>query len=330
MSSIPGACTPVVCDSAFETPGRGIVKKFWVGTAGWSYKDWKGTVYPGKTRRDFKPLQFLTDYFDCAEVNATFYAQPNLYMARGWVRMVSSNPDFLLTIKLLSRFTHERKETLDSQALETFKRGIEPLLSARRFGALLLQFPWSFRYTPENCEYLRKLAAAFLGVPKVVEVRHASWDSPEALDFFRREGLNFCNIDQPKIRDCLGTTAYLTGPIGYVRLHGRNRENWFREDAGRDARYDYYYSAQEIDEWIPRIKKLIEEAEFTFVIANNHYEGQAPANALQIKSKLARQPVAIPPELLRTYPDLAEFAREPAKDVRRSTREVAPAGSDEP
>jgi uncharacterized protein YecE (DUF72 family) len=144
--------------------------------------------------------------------------------------------------------------------------------------------------------------------PLVVEVRHASWNQPEFYAFLEERGVGFCNIDQPLIGRSLAPSNRSTGPVGYIRLHGRNYRDWFREDAGRDARYDYLYSEEELDPWVEKISEVSETASSTYVITNNHFRGQAVVNALQIRSRLERRKVAAPASLLEHYPVLEKSA----------------------
>ncbi|MBI5368770.1 MAG: DUF72 domain-containing protein [Planctomycetes bacterium] len=283
--------------------------RVFVGTAGWSYPDWDGVVYPAERPRGFRPLPYLARWLDCVEVNTTFYRPVTARTAQGWVEQTADRPDFRFTVKLWQRFTHERATAWSAAELSTWKEGIAPLVAAGRLAATVWQFPWSFRNQEESRVWLARLADALPEVPAVVEVRHRSWDTPAALAFLRARGLAFANIDQPALRDCLGPTAHVTAPsLAYVRLHGRNAADWFRPDAGRDARYDYYYNAAELDEWRAHTQALLAEAAAVYVIANNHFRGQAPANALQLKARLAGDRVPVPPALLAAYPDLSAIA----------------------
>ncbi|MHC5080119.1 MAG: DUF72 domain-containing protein, partial [Planctomycetota bacterium] len=179
---------------------------------------------------------------------------------------------------------------------------IDPIAQAGKLGALLLQFPWSFRNIEGNRRWLSKLAKDFAPYPLVVELRHASWLREAAFRFLESLSLAFCNIDQPEMRDSIGPSSRVTAGVGYVRFHGRNREAWFRKDAGRDERYNYLYSTEELNAWVPRIHEIAGRAERTFVIGNNHFKGQAPANILQIKKLVQGGEVKAPPSLLEAFP----------------------------
>jgi len=176
-------------------------------------------------------------------------------------------------------------------------------------GCILVQFPWSFKYLPSNRRYLAELIESFNDYPLVVEVRNASWDNSELYSFLEGKGVGFCNIDQPRFSRQLRPTARATSRVGYVRLHGQNVENWFKEDAGRDQRYNYLYGMDELDPWVKRIKAIADRADSTYVITNNHYRGQAAVNALQIQFLLRGEKVAAPDSLRTVYPQLSAVAK---------------------
>jgi uncharacterized protein YecE (DUF72 family) len=280
-----------------------------VGPAGWSYEDWEGIVYPPKKGSKFDPLAYLADFFDTIELNNTFYRPPSPQMGKSWARRVESNPKFQFTAKLYRNFTHER-EALTEADQNSFKSGLQPLIESGRLGALLLQFPYSFHNNEENRTYLKELADKFKEYPLVLEVRHASWDRSSVYEFLRENQIGFCNIDQPQVSYSIGATKKVTSSIGYLRLHGRNVKEWFREGAGRDARYDYLYNEFELFELTERVRQIAQQAEETFVITNNHYRGQAICNALEIKAKLGEKNLKIPEVLLPHYPQLQEIQME--------------------
>jgi uncharacterized protein YecE (DUF72 family) len=281
----------------------------WTGTAGWSYEDWEGLVYPARREAGFHPLPFLARSIDMVEINSTFYRPASAVMALSWVKKIAPFPRFLFAVKLHQAFTHVR-ENLSSAAADEFKRGLEPIRAARRLAALLVQFPWSYRNTEANRDYLAGLCRLFADYPLALEVRHASWDDPAAYDLLRSLGVCFCNIDQPVLGESLKPSAIVTRPdFSYVRLHGRNYKNWFREGAGRDARYDYLYTLDELGEWAKRIKDLAASSDSVYVITNNHYRGQALANALQLKNLTTGEKLDVPEGLLRQYPVLRDIVQ---------------------
>ena len=274
-----------------------------VGPAGWNYKDWQGVVYPKGTDQ----LKFLSSYFDTIEINSSFYAPPQPETAARWARCVRGNPRFRFTAKAWKRITHEREEAWKSGSLpadcEEVRRGMMPLLEDGLLGVMLVQFPWSFRYTRENLEYL-ELVLRYLGdLPLAVEVRHRSWDHEQFFALLREKRVAFCNVDQPVIGESLRPSARVTSGIGYFRLHGRNYKSWFDENAGRDARYDYLYTKGEVIDLSKKIAAVKQTADETYAITNNHFRGQALVNALEILEELDATPPAVPPLLSESYPD---------------------------
>jgi uncharacterized protein YecE (DUF72 family) len=284
---------------------RGLTKRrARVGVAGWSYPDWEGVVYPKAPR--FDGLSYLATLFDTIEINSSFYRIPATRATASWAKRTRANPEFRFTLKLYKGFTHERTATSEEE--RAFAGALAPLADAGVLGAVLLQFPWSFKNDPESLDYLSATLERFYRLPLVVEVRHASWNQGEFYSFLAERGVGFCNIDQPLIGRSLAPSERATSPVGYVRLHGRNYRDWFREDAGRDARYDYLYSEEELDPWVEKISEVSGTASSTYVITNNHFRGQAVVNALQIRSRLEKRKVKAPASLLEHYPVLARSA----------------------
>jgi len=275
------------------------------GPAGWSYADWEGIVYPQRKPRGFHPAAYLAQFFDTIEINTSFYNPLRPEVASSWVGKVSANPKFQFTAKLWKRFTHERGAGPEDE--KVCKQGLRPLAEAGRLGALLLQFPWSFKNTPENRDYLGQLFTRFVEYPLVLEVRHNSWNEPEIFAWLGAENVGFCNIDQPVIGRSLAPSEHATTPIGYVRLHGRNYQNWFTAEQSHE-RYDYLYTTDELKPWAERVGNLSQNAELVLVIANNHFEGKAVANALQLSSMVRGERVPVPESLSARYPQLEEVA----------------------
>jgi uncharacterized protein YecE (DUF72 family) len=280
-----------------------------IGTAGWSYEDWAGIVYPEQKERGFHPLPFLAGFINIVEINSTFYRTPAASMSQYWVRRVEPFPDFLFTVKVHQVFTHDR-ESWSQRDADEFRLAIEPLRAGNRLAALLFQFPWSFIGTPAHHDYLVRLFRIFTGFPMTVEVRHSSWDDPAFYELLTAHRVCYCNIDQPVLRNSIKPSAVSTIPeFSYVRLHGRNYKDWFRGGAGRDERYNYLYAKDELQDWVERIRQLGKGSEKVFIITNNHYRGQAMANALQIKNMITEEKLDIPLTLLKTYPVLEEIVK---------------------
>ncbi len=290
-------------DTLFKPPLRDTSVR--VGPAGWSYKDWEGTVYPAGQGKSFDPLSYLADYVDAIEINSSFYAPPRPADAAAWARRVHNNPRFRFTAKAWERLTHEPREESGSTLTgdcDEVQRSLAPLAEAGKLGAVLIQFPWSFRNSPENLDHLQKLLLHLAKFPLVVEVRHGSWDRESFYNFLREHRAGFCNVDQPVIGNSMKPGARVTAAVGYLRLHGRNYQNWFKEGAGRNARYDYLYSKQEVGDIARLLRVIKQDADETYAITNNHFRGQALVNALEIVEELDARPPAVPPLLAEAYP----------------------------
>jgi uncharacterized protein YecE (DUF72 family) len=290
-----------------------------VGTAGWSYKDWEGVFYPpGMQHRKQHPLEFLAQCFDMVEINTSFYGHIKPHLARLWSRNAGAvNPRFVFTAKLHRSFTHSPLAVMEPTSAATIqpndddealaREGLEALAAEGKLGALLIQFPVSYKNTLLNREYLDQLLRQFIEYPRVVEVRHDSWDNPETINSFVQKNVAFCNIDQPRLGRSLEPTEHVTSPVGYVRLHGRNYDHWFEAEKCAD-RYNYFYGESELAGWKEKIERIAHKAEVTYVVANNHFEAKAGVNALQLKHMLTGRRVKATEALLQHYPELKQIA----------------------
>lgn len=287
-----------------------------VGIAGWAYKDWEDVVYPA-TLKGAERLAYVSQFFDLVEINTSFYGPIKPSMGQDWCRAVETvNPNFVFTAKLYRAFTHSPVSDVEPTSVETIhatradelhaKAGFDSIASRGRLGAVLAQFPISFKCTDENRAYVDKLVSHFRIYPLVLEVRHASWNEPGILDWLVALGIGLCNIDQPLLGRAIRPAAEATSSIGYVRLHGRNYQQWFAETNVLD-RYDYLYSSDELQGWKGRIKEVAEKTDVTFVVANNHNLGKAAVNALELVNMLTGKKIAAPAPLLSNYPRLQEI-----------------------
>ena len=283
------------------TAARAVVR---FGPAGWDYPDWAGKVYPKPKPRGFDALRYIADYFDTVEINSTFYRPASAKVAKSWAARVADHERFRFTAKLHRRFTHERAAAWSTEEADAVREGFDVLAGAGKLGAVLLQFPWSFRNDDENREWLRDLLRTFRSYPLAVEVRHVSWNAEEFYRELFESRAGIVNVDQPMFRNSLPPAARATSAVGYVRVHGRNYRDWFRKAAGRDERYDYLYTAKELEPWAERVKSLAQEprVDEVYVVNNNHFAGQAVANAAMLEAQVTGEKVRVPPELLQTYP----------------------------
>jgi uncharacterized protein YecE (DUF72 family) len=305
-----------------------------IGTAGWSYKDWEGVFYPsGMQRTKTHPLEYLARFFDTTEINTSFYGPLKPELVKLWCRKVGAvSPRFQFTAKLYRAFTHSPIAVMEPTSAATIRptdederltrEGLDTLATEGRLGALLIQFPVSFKNTSLNRDYLDRLLRQFIEYPRVVEVRDSSWNNPETLTAFAQKNVGFCNIDQPLLGKSLGPTEHVTTALGYVRLHGRNYEHWFVDQGfdsnSRNERYNYLYKEKELDDWKQRIINIAERAQTTYVITNNHFESKAGVNAIELKAMISGKRAGAPPTLIQAYPELRKFA-DPVEDFGSSS-----------
>jgi uncharacterized protein YecE (DUF72 family) len=309
----PNEATPA---ALAEVPTRASEPIVRVGPAGWSYSDWAGYVYPSRRAKGFHEATYLAQFFDTIEINTSFYQPLRPDHAAQWIDRVAANPRFVFTAKLWQRFTHDIRSIKSSSAQaeeREVRAGFDVLRAAERLGAVLLQFPFSFHRTAETLVYLTALLKRFADYPLVVEVRHGTWDAPETLELLRTNEVSFCNIDQPIIGRSLMPSAEATAAVGYVRLHGRRYDTWFSDEAKIPAheRYNYLYSPEELAPWVTRVRKVGQQSRNTFVITNNHFQGKAVVNALQLISILKGSKVKVPEPLRQHYPQLEAIANTP-------------------
>jgi uncharacterized protein YecE (DUF72 family) len=272
--------------------------KIRIGPAGWSYADWEGTVYP-KHGSKFDHLAYLSQYFDTIEINSPYYRIPPPTHSKSWVRRVAGNPDFRFTTKVFRGFTHEDAPLADAD-VKAFRDYLDPLMEADKLGAILLQFPWSFKNTPESREKLIELFRAFRDYPQALEVRHSTFQNPEFYAFLDEHDVSWVNVDQPLYDNSVKPADTATGPIAYARLHGRNYEKWFSHQESWE-RYNYLYSKKELAPWVERIESMARNKD-TYVVTNNHFRGQAILNAGELKEALG-QDGTLPPQLKEAYPE---------------------------
>jgi uncharacterized protein YecE (DUF72 family) len=332
-----------ICMAKTSTAGV----QLFVGTSGYSYPDWKGIVYPRSLKRDVggstPELTYLSRYFNTCEINATFYRNFKPEIAMKWSDAVES-PEFQFAIKANQVFTHaagtkpsERKgptsvETLKytKTDIEETRRFLDVLAEQDRLLVVLFQFPISFKFTTKdkggelvrlegNWDHVADVLNAFKEYPKAIEFRHQSWDDPWILSVLREHETAWVNIDEPRLGASLHDTHYVTAPIAYLRLHGRNYKHWFKSK-NRDERYDYLYTVKELEPIAESVKMMAKKVERepsrreikkVITATNNHYKGKAAVNAIDLKRLLGIKNNPVPDELVKTYPGLAKYQIQP-------------------
>ncbi len=238
-----------------------------IGTAGFAYDDWVGPVYPQGLVAG-EQLSFYAREFSTVEINTTFYRTPEQHTVAGWVRKTPAG--FLFSVKAFRGLTHER----ESPDYAGFSSSLSPLVESGKLGCVLAQFPYSFHATPANRDALRELRDGLAGLPLVVELRNSGWVNEQTMELLRSLEVGFCCVDEPRLPGLMPPVAEATGPVAYVRFHGRNAAKWYNHKEPWE-RYDYTYTLKELMEWVPRLDKLESTAPLTLVYFNNHFAGQA-------------------------------------------------------
>lgn len=308
-----------------------------IGTSGWSYPSgkgrWNGVFYPAtRSKRQgtatFDELRFYAAHFDTVEVNSTFYGQPRREVTAGWAERTP--PGFEFSLKLYQKFTHPKmfREAAQRSApgsegrlldllaevtqsdVDDFRTGIDPLAASGKLGALLAQFPPSFKDSPASRDYLMQLLQSFHDYPLAVELRHRSWSDSltDTLALLGAFGAAFVQIDEPKFRLSIEQN-YLPNveTFYYMRLHGRNAAQWWHHEKSED-RYDYLYSAKELQEFSDIAGAASALVKKSYLYANNHFAAKAVTNAVMLKAQLG-QPLEgeYPPELVERYPEIRDL-----------------------
>jgi uncharacterized protein YecE (DUF72 family) len=262
--------------------------KLYIGTSGWSYPrgegTWNGYFYP---RGKIDELGYYSQSFNTVEINSSFYNPPEPKRVYSWLSRVPEG--FLFTAKLWQKFTHPRMfkqatgsdATISQQDVDVFKGSLEPLAGSGRLGALLAQFPPSFKNDSFGQQILAALGKTFDGYRLAVELRHRSWsDDPNTAKLLTGSNIAWVQIDEPKFKSSVAQEVPLTSDIAYFRFHGRNAENWWQGDS--ETRYRYLYSPEEIQELSQRVTSASQQTKLTFAFFNNHWQGYAPRNALDM------------------------------------------------
>ena len=301
-----------------------------VGTSGWSYPTgegtWNGIFYPTARERaggsggakppgsKFDELAFYAEHFDTVEVNSSFYRVPAVKTTQDWARRTPKNFEF--SLKLFQKFTHPEmflKATgkdpadVDRKDVDEFRAALDPLASAGKLGALLAQFPASFKNEPGTRDYLAWLLHAFAEYQIAVELRHRSFsdDPVETMQLLAEYGAALVQIDEPKFRTSIRQDRRANvNTFFYLRLHGRNAAQWWKHDKSED-RYNYLYTEAELEPFVEAAEEAGEKVKKAYLYANNHFSAKSVANAATIKNKLGQKLDGEYPEaFVQRYPDL--------------------------
>ena len=291
------------------------ISRTYIGTSGWSYPrgegTWKGFFYPSGRINE---LEYYSRFFDTVEINSSFYRPPDPGYVYNWAKRV---PDgFLFTAKLWQKFTHPKmyKEASGREAVivqadvDLFNRSLEPLVKYGKLGALLAQFPPSFKNNDQGRQTLAAVIRTFGEYRLAVELRHRSWSDDEGTaDFLTENNVAWVQIDEPKFGTSVAAEVPVTAEMAYFRFHGRNAAEWWTGDS--ETRYRYLYSPDEITELAGRVTDAREKTRLLFAFFNNHWQGYAPRNAVDLKKSLQLPFEELPVQLTLEDDDATKAAK---------------------
>lgn len=239
-----------------------------LGTSGWFYKEWEGPFYSKGEKRKLKAYSRV---FPTVEINSTWYRYPSKGTVMGWLRYSPS--EFVFTAKLPKVITHTKKLGLKGDVkadLEAFLEIMRPLQLGGKLACLLIQLPPSYNYNHENLEsFFQTLEPQYRFA---IEFRNLSWMRDETWELLKKYGIAYVNVDEP----LLPPEVHLTTDFTYFRWHGRGKQIWF----------DYLYTKDELDPWIPKVQETAIRVKKVFGYFNNHFHGYAPENCLHLIERL--------------------------------------------
>jgi uncharacterized protein YecE (DUF72 family) len=301
--------------------GKRTSRRVLVGISSWTEPTLikRGNFYPKGVTSAEERLRFYASQFPIVEVDSTYYFPPSERNSVLWIERTP--PDFIFNIKAYSLLTNHPTKTdslykdvrealpeelaarrsvyrenladdLVADVWERFREALMPLHSAGKLGAVLFQFPQWFVIGRKSRSYIVECKERLPDFRIAVELRHKSWmegrNEEETLAFLREHDLPYVCVDMPQGFDSsLPPIASATSKeMAIVRFHGRNREVWQQKTDTAAQRFRYEYPQKELQEWVPRIEALADQARETHVVMNNCYENYAVKNARQLASLL--------------------------------------------
>ncbi|HET7568566.1 MAG TPA: DUF72 domain-containing protein [Gaiellaceae bacterium] len=287
-----------------------------IGTCSWADEALSKWFYPPKLPAKER-LAWYAQVFDTVEVDSTFYRLPAESMVQGWA---DRTPDgFTMHVKAFGLMTRHpvKAETipedlraempvdergrvdrppreLRGQVFRLFLDALEPLRATGKLGGILFQLPPYVVFKDASLDYLQWARDQLGGDEMLVEFRHRSWlddeHRAESLAFLERIGAAYVTVDAPKsdtAKNLVPTVVAATAPTAYVRFHGRNLGTWNKRGGSAAERFDYLYSDEELEEWLPPLRELAGQSEQAFAFFNNNASSQDPDNPLGRVSQAA-------------------------------------------
>ncbi len=261
--------------------------RIYVGTSSWADHT---NFYPEGLPKN-QQIRFYAQVFPIVEINSTYYRMMPERNFRLWAERTPAG--FVFDVKPYRQLTwHDRKNPPQDEVMAAFRSTMQPLRDAGKLGAVTFQFPPWFTFRLSNVEYLRQIRESFPDDAVCVEFRHRSWlegdHVPHLIETLRDYGLGLTVVDEPQLGSgSVPTVVEVTTPdLSLVRFHGRNYKTWYKKVKRTADRFDYLYSEEELQEWVPNVAKLAEEVQELHVLFNNNRADYAVRNARQLTTML--------------------------------------------
>jgi uncharacterized protein YecE (DUF72 family) len=297
-----------------------------IGTCSWADESLSKYFYP-KGVPAKERLAYYAQHFDTVEVDSTYYRLPSDSMVEGWAERTP--PEFTMHVKAFGMMTRhpvkidtlppDLRESVEADErgrvdrpsrevrAEVFRRfleSLEPLRTEGKLGGILFQLPPYIVSKPSSFEYLEWAREQLGDDDMLVEFRHRSWLEEDAraetFAFLERIGANYVTVDAPRsdtAKNLVPSVPAVTGPIAYVRFHGRNLATWNKRGGSAAERFDYLYPDEELAEWVEPLRELSQQSEEAYAFFNNNASSpdprgevdrvaQAATNAAQLRRLL--------------------------------------------
>jgi uncharacterized protein YecE (DUF72 family) len=297
--------------------------KILIGTSSWADPELlESAFYPPGMKTSTQRLGYYASQFPMVELDSSYHFLPTRRNLSTW--LAATPPGFVFEVKafsLLSQhpaainalprdirdqaknavnkeghiYIYNLSEELANGIWERFAASIEPIFLAGKLGAITFQFPPWFYPMAQSYEYILNCKEKLARYRLAIEFRTGSWLNEEhrgkTLQVLRENKLALVCVDEPQgFKSSVPPVAEATAVLAVIRFHGRNRENWEAKDISVTKKFNYFYSEDELREWVPRIRQLAEATEELFVIFKNKHQDFAVKNARQMMT-LLKKPV---------------------------------------
>jgi uncharacterized protein YecE (DUF72 family) len=260
-----------------------------LGTCSFADEGLVKTWYPRGVSTSQARLRYYAERFDTVEVDSPYYHLPDPAVTGRWAQRTP--PEFTFHVKAHKTMTAHEGEPSD-EAFAAFRTSVEPLELSGKLEGILLQYHPRFVKSPEALAELERVRSRIEPLVPLVEFRHRSWmdadEREDTLAFLERNGLAYVSVDTPMTRasNVIARHAAATHRVAYVRFHGRNAKTWNIKAEKSSQRFDWMYTAAELEEWVEKLDRLSTEADEVYAMFNNNRDDFAPRSAVILRGLL--------------------------------------------